>query len=54
MQSRRDFIKKGAYAAPVILSLNAVPAFAGSGSGKTSDREGKLGGRRRRRGKKVK
>ena len=33
-ESRRDFLKKGAYAAPVILTLKAVPAFANSGSGK--------------------
>ena len=31
---RRDFLKKGAYAAPVILSLTATPAFAGCGSGR--------------------
>ena len=30
---RRDFIKKAAYAVPVILSLKALPAFAASGSG---------------------
>ena len=33
-ETRRDFLKKGAYAAPVILTLTAVPAFANSGSGK--------------------
>lgn len=38
MQSRRDFLKKGAYLAPVVVTFNAVPAFAGSGSGVTSDR----------------
>jgi hypothetical protein len=31
--SRRDFIKKSAYAVPVILTLNAMPSFAASGSG---------------------
>jgi hypothetical protein len=30
---RREFIKKAAYAAPVILSLKAMPAFAAAGSG---------------------
>src|ERR1044071_2251243 len=30
---RRDFIKRAAYAVPVILSLKALPAFAASGSG---------------------
>jgi hypothetical protein len=31
--TRRDFLKKAAYAAPVILTLKAVPAFANNGSG---------------------
>jgi hypothetical protein len=31
---RREFIKRAAYAAPVILSLKAMPAFAAAGSGK--------------------
>jgi hypothetical protein len=29
---RREFIKKTAYAAPVILTLKAMPAFAAAGS----------------------
>ena len=33
IEARRDFLKKAAYAAPVILTLKAVPAFANSGSG---------------------
>ena len=33
MTTRRDFIKKAAYAAPVIATLSAKPSFAGSGSG---------------------
>ena len=32
-QSKRDFIKKTAYVVPCILTLKAIPAFAGSGSG---------------------
>ena len=32
MPSRRDFLKKAAYVAPAIVTLNAVPAFAGAGS----------------------
>jgi hypothetical protein len=32
--TRRDFLKKAAYAAPVILTLKAVPAFAKNGSGR--------------------
>jgi hypothetical protein len=31
-ETRRDFLKKAAYAAPVILTLKAVPAFASNGS----------------------
>jgi hypothetical protein len=30
---RRAFIKKTAYAVPIILTLKAMPAFAASGSG---------------------
>ena len=30
---RRDFIKKAAYAVPMILTLKALPAFAAAGSG---------------------
>ena len=33
-ESRRSFLKKAAYTAPVILSLKADPAFASYGSGK--------------------
>ena len=33
MQTRRELLKKGAYAAPAILTLAAVPAFADHGSG---------------------
>ena len=33
-ESRRKFIKKAAYAAPVILTLAATPAFAKNGSEK--------------------
>jgi hypothetical protein len=34
-QSKRDFLKKSAYVVPMILTLKAIPAFAGSGSGRT-------------------
>jgi len=30
--SRRDALKKGAYAAPAIMTIGSVPAFASSGS----------------------
>jgi hypothetical protein len=29
---RREFVKRAAYAAPVILTLKAMPAFAAAGS----------------------
>ena len=35
---RREFVKRAAYAAPVILTLKAMPAFAAAGSGKSSSR----------------
>lgn len=35
-ESRRNFIKKVAYTAPVIFTMNAMPAFAKSGSGCTT------------------
>jgi len=40
-QTRRDFIRKVAYASPVLLTLPAAPSFAqqGSGSGGSSDPE---------------
>jgi hypothetical protein len=31
---RREFVKRAAYAAPVILTLKAMPAFAATGSNK--------------------
>jgi hypothetical protein len=36
---RREFVKKTAYAVPVILTLKAMPAFAAAGSGKNSSRD---------------
>ena len=35
--SRREFFKKGAYAAPLVVTMTAVPAFAGTRSAYTSD-----------------
>ena len=32
--SRRNFVKRGVYVAPAILTLSAAPAFAKSGSAK--------------------
>jgi hypothetical protein len=43
-RSKREFLKTAAYVVPSILTLKAVPAFAGSGSGKV-----KWGNRRRER-----
>lgn len=39
MESRRNFLKKTVYVAPAIVTLKAVPAFAGSGSGYTSEKK---------------
>ena len=44
ISGRREFLKKGAYVAPLIVTLTAVPAFASSGSG--YDGGGGHGGRR--------
>ena len=38
-QSRRNFLKKGAYVAPAILTLKATPSFAGIGSGPRENSE---------------
>ncbi len=32
MSTRREFVKKAAYTAPVLLTLKATPSFAGTGS----------------------
>ena len=42
-ESRRDFLKKAVYVAPVIVSLTAVPAFASSGSGYGGNGQGQNG-----------
>ena len=44
-ESRRKFIKATAYAAPVILTLKAAPAFATSGSVMPGRRHGHHKGR---------
>lgn len=33
MDSRRKFLKKAAYVAPIVVTLKAVPSLASSGSG---------------------
>jgi hypothetical protein len=35
---RREFVKRAAYAAPMILTLKAMPAFAAVGSSNNSPR----------------
>ncbi len=54
MQTRRELLKKGAYAAPAILTLAAVPAFADHGSGRPTKKKGKKKAKRKvkKRGKK--
>lgn len=37
---RREFVKRAAYAAPVILTLKAMPAFAAAGSGSPRSSKG--------------
>ncbi len=37
MSSRRDFLKKAGYAAPVVMTLSVRPSFAGQGSQSTDD-----------------
>ena len=37
---RRDFLKKTAYAVPVIMTLKAMPSFAASGSSASAKRKG--------------
>ena len=34
-EARRDFIKKAAYVAPVIMTMNAMPSLAQAGSTNT-------------------
>ena len=49
-ESRRDVMKKMAYAAPLVLSLAASPAFASSGSGASThhgDTDANSNGRRK-------
>jgi hypothetical protein len=38
--ARREFVKRGVYVAPVILTLAAAPEFAKAGSVKPSDPKG--------------
>ena len=39
--SRRDFVKKAAYIAPAILTLQAAPAYVKAGSHKNKEHKGK-------------
>lgn len=39
VESRRDFVKKAAYVAPVIMSLKATSALAATGSPRTRTRK---------------
>jgi hypothetical protein len=40
---RREFVKRAAYAAPVILTLKAMPAFAAAGSSNNKPRSSRGG-----------
>lgn len=48
--SRRNFIKKLAYVPPAVLTLNAVPSYATTGSPR-SVKDGGHGNQARRRGR---
>lgn len=49
-KSRRDFLKKAAYTAPVILTMTAAPAFARNGSYCLPKRKGNNGIGQEKRG----
>jgi hypothetical protein len=46
-QSRRNFLKKVGYTAPVILTINAAPAFAKNGSSAQSNGNNGIGQEKR-------
>ena len=52
--SRRDFLKKAAYTAPVILTLTSVPAFATYGSHCRQGSKPKVGGSYTQGSKRIK
>ncbi len=39
-ESRREFVKKAAYSTPAILTLTAMPSFAGAGSHRSACNNG--------------
>jgi len=41
--SRREFVKKAAYVAPAILTLQAAPAYVKAGSGNGTPAPGQVG-----------
>jgi hypothetical protein len=42
-KSKRDFLKKSVYVVPTILTLKAIPTFAGSGSGRAETGSNRVG-----------
>jgi len=42
-ESKRDFLKKSVYIVPTILTLKAIPTFAGSGSGRAENGNNGIG-----------
>lgn len=54
MSTRRDFIKKVGYAAPTIVTLSALPSFAGAGSERSSGIAVQFRSTRRNKQKKAK
>jgi len=39
-EARRDFLKKAAYVAPVVMTMNAMPSLAQAGSNATAPTPG--------------
>jgi hypothetical protein len=53
MSTRREFIKKAGYAAPVVLTMAAKPSFASTGSAqgetKPTKKKGKKKGKKKKK-----
>lgn len=49
MTTRRDFLKKAGYAAPTIMTLTAMPSYAGAGSNRPDKKKKKKKDKRKER-----
>ncbi|MDH4049067.1 MAG: hypothetical protein OEW68_15205 [Gammaproteobacteria bacterium] len=52
MSTRREFLKKVGYTAPVVLTMAAKPSFASNGSGRPEDKP-KHGSKNKKKKKKA-